>query len=58
MDPGSEEFLGSLMESIAGVAVMLILTYRVGYAPSFGSRSYYSTLTLTTPSPAGRMKIV
>src|SRR6267378_648542 len=48
MDPGSEEFLGSLMESIAGVAVMLILTYRVGYAPSFGSRSYYSTLTLTT----------
>jgi len=48
MDPGSEEFLGSLMESIAGVAVMLILTYRVGYAPSFGSRSYYSTMTLTT----------
>src|SRR5256885_5953117 len=48
MDPGSEEFLGSLMESLAGVAVMLILTYRVGYAPSFGSRSYYSTITLTT----------
>jgi class 3 adenylate cyclase/tetratricopeptide (TPR) repeat protein len=48
MDPGSEEFIGSLMESLAGVAVMLILTYRVGYAPSFGSRSYYSTLMLTT----------
>ena len=48
MDPGSEEFLGSLMESIAGVAVMLILSYRVGYAPTFGSRSYYSTVTLTT----------
>jgi class 3 adenylate cyclase len=48
MDPGSEEFLGSLMESIAGVAVMLVLTYRVGYAPSFGSRSYYSTISLTT----------
>ena len=48
MDPGSEEFLSSLMESIAGVAVMLILTYRVGYAPSFGSRSYYSTMMLTT----------
>src|SRR5438105_3283001 len=47
-DPVSEEFLGSLMESIAGVAVMLILTYRVGYARSFGSRSYYSTMTLTT----------
>jgi class 3 adenylate cyclase/tetratricopeptide (TPR) repeat protein len=48
MDPGSEEFLGSLMESIAGVAVMLVLTYRVGYAPAFGSRSYYSTISLTT----------
>jgi class 3 adenylate cyclase/tetratricopeptide (TPR) repeat protein len=48
MDSGSEEFLGSLMESIAGVAVMLVLTYRVGYAPSFGSRSYYSTISLTT----------
>jgi class 3 adenylate cyclase/tetratricopeptide (TPR) repeat protein len=48
MDPGSEEFLSSLMESIAGVAVMLILTYRVGYSPSFGSRSYYSTMMLTT----------
>jgi class 3 adenylate cyclase/tetratricopeptide (TPR) repeat protein len=48
MDPGSEEFLGSLMESIAGVSIMLVLTFRVGYAPPFGSRSYYSTLTLTT----------
>jgi class 3 adenylate cyclase/tetratricopeptide (TPR) repeat protein len=48
MDSGSEEFLGSLMESVAGVAIMLILTYRVGYAPPFGSRSYYSTINLTT----------
>ncbi len=48
MDSGSEEFLTSLMESLAGVAVMLILTYRVGYAPAFGSRSYYSTISLTT----------
>jgi class 3 adenylate cyclase/tetratricopeptide (TPR) repeat protein len=48
MDSGSEEFLGSLMESLAGVAIMLILTYRVGYAPPFGSRSYYSTINLTT----------
>jgi class 3 adenylate cyclase/tetratricopeptide (TPR) repeat protein len=48
MDSGSEEFLGSLMESLAGVAIMLILTYRVGYAPPFGSRTYYSTINLTT----------
>jgi len=48
MDAGSEEFLGSLMESLAGAAIMLILTYRVGYAPPFGSRSYYSTINLTT----------
>ena len=48
MDSGSEEFLSSLMESLAGVPIMLILTYRVGYARPFGSRSYYSTINLTT----------
>ena len=57
MDVGSEEFFGSLMESIAGVAVMLILTYRVGYAPAFGSRSYYSTLTLTTLSESETLAV-
>jgi hypothetical protein len=48
MDSGSEEFLSSLMESLAGVPIMLILTYRVGYSRPFGSRSYYSTINLTT----------
>ncbi len=46
MDSSTEEYLGSLMDSVAGVPLMLLLTYRVGYSPPFGSRSFYTTLTL------------
>lgn len=46
IDSSTEEYLGSLMDSVAGVPLMLLLTYRVGYAPPFGSRSFYTTLTL------------
>jgi len=46
IDSSTEEYLGSLMDSVAGVPLMLLLTYRVGYSPPFGSRSFYTTLTL------------
>jgi class 3 adenylate cyclase/tetratricopeptide (TPR) repeat protein len=47
-DPGTEEYLTALMDSVAGVRLILILTYRVGYRPPFGSRSFHTTLTLRT----------
>jgi class 3 adenylate cyclase/tetratricopeptide (TPR) repeat protein len=46
IDTSTEEYLGSLMDSVAAARVMLILTHRVGYAQAFGSRSFYTTLTL------------
>jgi tetratricopeptide (TPR) repeat protein len=46
IDPSSEELLSSLMDAVAAVPLLLILTYRVEYTPPFGSRSFYSTLTL------------
>jgi class 3 adenylate cyclase/tetratricopeptide (TPR) repeat protein len=46
IDSTTEEYLGSLTDSVAGVPLMLILTYRVGYAPPFGTRSFYTSLTL------------
>ncbi len=52
VDSSTEEYLTSLMDSVAGVPLMLILTYRVGYAPPFGSRSFHTTLTLHTLSEA------
>jgi class 3 adenylate cyclase/tetratricopeptide (TPR) repeat protein len=48
MDGSSEEYLTSLLDSIAAMPLMLILTYRVGYVPPFGTRSFQTTLTLTT----------
>src|SRR6266851_5448471 len=52
IDSTSEEYLGDLMDSVAGLAVMLIMTYRVGYAPPFGTRSFQTTLTLRSLSEA------
>ena len=52
IDTSTEEYLGSLMDSVATARVMLILTHRVGYAQPFGSRSFYKTLTLGSLSEA------
>ncbi|MFQ5898032.1 MAG: AAA family ATPase [Candidatus Methylomirabilia bacterium] len=46
VDTSTVEYLSSLMDSAAGAPLMLILTYRVGYTPPFGSRSFHTTLTL------------
>src|SRR6266545_7243992 len=35
-----------------GAPLMVVVTYRVGYSPPFGSRSFYTTLTLHTLSEA------
>jgi len=52
IDVSTEEYLSSLMGSVAGAPVMIVLTYRVGYNPPFGSRSFYTTLALQTLSEA------
>jgi class 3 adenylate cyclase/tetratricopeptide (TPR) repeat protein len=52
IDASTEEYLNALMGSVAGAPIMVVLTYRVGYTPPFGSRSFYTTLTLHTLSEA------
>ena len=52
VDSSTEEYLASLMDSIAGVPLMLVLTYRVGYTPPFGTRSFHTSLALHTLSEA------
>src|SRR5262249_44666494 len=52
IDTSSEEFLSSLMDAVAAVPLLLILTYRVEYTQPFGSRSFYTTLTLHSLSEA------
>jgi tetratricopeptide (TPR) repeat protein len=52
IDTSSEEFLTFLLDAVAGVPLLLLLTYRIGYNPPFGSRSFYTTLTLRSFSEA------
>jgi len=46
VDSSTEEYLSFLMDSVAGLPLMLVLTHRFGYTPPFGSRSFSTTLTL------------
>src|SRR5713226_1350030 len=52
VDPSTEEYLASVIDSVASVPLMLVLTYRVGYNPPFGSRSFFTSLALHTLSEA------
>jgi class 3 adenylate cyclase/tetratricopeptide (TPR) repeat protein len=46
IDKTSEDVLKYLLESIAGARVLLILTYRPEFIPTWGSRSYHNQLLL------------
>jgi class 3 adenylate cyclase/tetratricopeptide (TPR) repeat protein len=52
IDEPSEEALAALVEVVAGAPVLLVLTYRPGYASALGERSYYSRLALDPLLPA------
>jgi hypothetical protein len=52
VDSSTEEYLVSLMDSVANAPIMLVITHRVGYTPPFGSRSFATTLMLRTLSEA------
>src|SRR5919197_1413855 len=52
IDTSSEEFLTFMMDAVAGVPLLLLMTYRIGYTPPFGSRSFSTTLTLHSFSAA------
>jgi TolB-like protein/class 3 adenylate cyclase/tetratricopeptide (TPR) repeat protein len=46
IDKTSEDVLKYLLESIAGARVLLILTYRTEYIPTWGTRSYHNQILL------------
>lgn len=46
IDKTSEDVLKYLLESIAGARVLLILTYRTEFIPTWGARSYHNQLLL------------
>jgi AAA ATPase domain/Adenylate and Guanylate cyclase catalytic domain len=52
IDTSSEEFLNFMVDAVAGVPLLLLVTYRIGYTSPFGSRSFYTTLMLRSFSEA------
>jgi class 3 adenylate cyclase/tetratricopeptide (TPR) repeat protein len=50
VDRSTEEYVGSVMDSIATTPQLLILTHRFGYAHPFGTRSFHTMVTLRTLS--------
>jgi class 3 adenylate cyclase/tetratricopeptide (TPR) repeat protein len=50
VDSSTEEYITSLMDSLASAPIMLLLTHRIGYSPPFGARSFHTTLNLQSLS--------
>ena len=46
LDPASEEFLTYIVDAVAGGRILLLCTYRPGYRPVLGERSYITRLAL------------
>jgi class 3 adenylate cyclase/tetratricopeptide (TPR) repeat protein len=46
MDKGSEDVVRTVLESIAGSRVLVVLTYRPEFVPTWDAKSYHNQLTL------------
>ena len=58
LDQASEEYLKFVADSLAGAAVMLILTYRPGYPQPLGDRTYHSRIALLPLSEPDSLRVV
>jgi len=58
IDRSSEEYLASLVESLAGARILLLCTWRHGYQPPWGEHSYVTQLALRRLSPADSLGVV
>jgi len=58
IDKTSEEYLASLVESLAGTAILLLCTYRPGHRPSWLEKSYATQLALHPLPPQDSRTVV
>lgn len=58
IDKSSEDFLTSLVESMAGAAICLIVTYRPGYRPPWSAKSYVTQLALQPLAPDDSLTVL
>jgi transcriptional regulator with AAA-type ATPase domain/tetratricopeptide (TPR) repeat protein len=58
IDKTSDEYLGTLVESLAGAPILLVLTYRPGYRPAWIEKSYATQVALQPLTVADGASIV
>ena len=58
IEVASEDFLKRLIESLPGMAVLLLLTHRPVYQPPFGDRTYFWRLPLQPVAQEDAIRIV
>jgi class 3 adenylate cyclase/tetratricopeptide (TPR) repeat protein/DNA-binding XRE family transcriptional regulator len=58
IDGSSEEYLASLAESLAGVPILLVCTWRPGYRPPWAEHSYVTQLALRRLRPEESLSMV
>ena len=58
IDPTSEEWLASLVASLAPIPLLLLTTYRPGYRPLWMDKSYATQLALTRLTPEASRAVV
>jgi predicted ATPase len=58
IDPTSAEWLASLVERLAGVPLLLLVTYRPGYRPPWLAHSAATQLALAPLSPDDSLRVV
>ena len=54
IDASSDECLTALVERMAGAAVLVLVTYRPGYRPSWVDKSYATQVSLQPLDVAGQ----
>ncbi len=57
-DKTSEDYLAWLVESVAGAAIMLLVTYRPGYRPPWLDKSYATQIALRHLAPQESVTVV
>jgi DNA-binding NtrC family response regulator/tetratricopeptide (TPR) repeat protein len=58
IDRTSEEFFGTLVTSVPGAAIMLVVTYRPGYRPPWSDKSYVTHVALQPLDPVEARDVI
>jgi DNA-binding NtrC family response regulator/tetratricopeptide (TPR) repeat protein len=58
IDETSDAFLASLVASLPGASILLVVTYRPGYAPSWLGKSYATQIALQPLARGGSLSVV